>query len=75
MNCLKSNKRCSLATCLIPIREIYVYFKNRLALITGSSSFIDYHVTKLLEQDWKVIGIDNMSIITMYHLKKNGSKY
>ena len=46
-------------------------FKNRLALITGSSGFIGYHVTKkLLEQDWKVIALIICRIITMYHLKK-----
>ena len=37
--------------------------KNRkTVIITGSAGFIGFHLAqKLLEEDWKVIGIDNLN--------------
>ena len=37
-----------------------VKLKNRkVALVTGSAGFIGFHISKiLLENDWKVIGVD-----------------
>ena len=40
-----------------------VKLKNRkVALVTGSAGFIGFHISKiLLENDWKVIGVDCLS--------------
>ena len=36
--------------------------KNRTALVTGAAGFIGYHISrKLLDQGWRVIGLDCMS--------------
>ena len=36
--------------------------KNRVALVTGAAGFIGYHISKrLLEEGWRVIGLDCMS--------------
>lgn len=44
---------------------------KKIALVTGSSGFIGYHVSaKLLEKDFTVIGIDNMSDYYDVSLKK-----
>src|SRR5690625_4132197 len=44
---------------------------RNLFLITGSSGFIGYHLTdKLLQQSFKVIGVDNMNDYYDVNLKK-----
>jgi UDP-glucuronate 4-epimerase len=44
---------------------------NKVALITGSAGFIGFHVSKrLLNEGWKVIGLDSMSNYYDVRLKK-----
>ena len=35
---------------------------KKIAIVTGSASFIGFHMSKrLLEEGWKVVGIDNLN--------------
>ena len=45
---------------------------NKTVLITGSSGFIGFHLSKLLlDEGWKVIGIDSLTNYYDVNLKKN----
>lgn len=38
------------------------YTKQKVALVTGAAGFIGYHISKrLLDEDWRVVGLDCMS--------------
>ncbi len=48
---------------------------NKVALVTGSSGFIGFHLSMLLlSNNWKVVGIDSMSNYYDINLKKNRLK-
>ena len=48
---------------------------NKVALITGSSGFIGFHLAKLLlSYDWKIIGIDAMTDYYDVNLKNARQK-
>ena len=45
--------------------------KNRTALVTGSAGFIGFHIArKLLEEGYRVVGVDNHSQYYDVALKK-----
>ena len=48
----------------------------KVVLVTGCAGFIGFHVTKkLLENNFKVIGIDNLNSYYSINLKKKDSTY
>ena len=48
---------------------------NKKAIITGSAGFIGFHMAiKLLEEGWKVTGIDNFNAYYDLNLKNKRSK-
>ncbi len=49
--------------------------QKKVALVSGAAGFIGFHVSlKLLKDNWRVIGIDNMSNYYDVSLKKNREK-
>lgn len=49
--------------------------KQKVALITGSAGFIGYHISvKLLEDDWRVVGVDSLDEyydVNLKHQREN----
>jgi UDP-glucuronate 4-epimerase len=50
--------------------------KKRVALVTGAAGFIGYHISKeLLEEDWRVVGVDSMSDYYEVSLKEDRERF
>ena len=51
-------------------------YKKKIALITGCSGFVGFHISKfLLKNEWKVIGIDALTSYYDVYYKKQRHSY